>query len=532
MDSRPETILSNLLKKRLKDLGYSSLRKFHRERPSLGLSYEALRQAVYGSHVPRPETLFRILGSMQFTPNQIRKIGGMHYGEYLPIPTSDTGIRPEPPPIAAGGPRNEPGDRPKTESVAIAHGIADDPVESASRLSALLPGIPVSGNEDFWEMVETLATLAERKSRRAAERPVEQPLLFAGEPEAIYQFLVRKNRIPPFLSRGETLSLEFVEGVDYRDRFRGALLGSAIGEAFGEFTQGLTGRDVEELFGGFDVLPPAASPRWASRHHESTLLAVANSFLPDGILDPERTARAIARTVRRDDPPGLSGFARNFLERGIAWHDAGEAEPESAPAVAVLPLALLRAGTFRRLKLEAGILASLSHVHPTAIAGAIGQACAVARVLHTPASALDVLSFSRSISHVVSGIEPERGARTRTGRSATSVGRRLGADLPALLLRRASVREMQESLGNGTAAQEGIPFALGCFLRSPGEFAGSVLSAVREGGDSRSTAAITGALCGAYVGESAIPQAFLDRLPERKELEEAADGLYALARRG
>ncbi len=90
MDSQAGTILSTLLKKRLKSLGYPSLRKFHADRPGLGLSYEVLRQVVYGGHVPRPETLFRILGSMQFSSSQVRKICGMHYGDYLPIPSAAT----------------------------------------------------------------------------------------------------------------------------------------------------------------------------------------------------------------------------------------------------------------------------------------------------------------------------------------------------------------------------------------------------------------------------------------------------------
>ena len=379
-------------------------------------------------------------------------------------------------------------------------------------------------------MVEALARIAEQKVRRSAGRQAEQPLLFAGEPEAIYQFLVRKNRISPFLSRGESLAFDFADGIDYRDRFRGALLGSAVGEALGTVTQGLTPRDVQELFGELDGLPVVASARRAAAPHDSPLLSVARSLLPDGVLDPGRTADAIARAGRRDDPPGLLGFARNLLERGLPWHEAGENAPESMPAVLVLPLALLRAGNFRRLKLEAGILASLTHTHPAAIAGAIAQACAVARVLHTPASTLDVISFPRALSPVVAGIEPERGTRPRIGRSATTVGRKLGAELPALLLRRAPVQEMQEALGNGTAAHEGIPFSLGCFLRSPGEFAEAVLPAVRHGGDARAVAAMAGALCGAYIGESGIPERFLAHLPGRRELGEAAEKLLALAR--
>jgi poly(ADP-ribose) glycohydrolase ARH3 len=320
-----------------------------------------------------------------------------------------------------------------------------------------------------------------------------------------------------------------VDGIDYRDRFRGALLGSAVGEALGSLTQGLTFRDVDELFGELDALPFIASARRAAAPRDSLLLSVARSLLPNGVLDPERTANAIARASRRDDPPGLSGFARNLLERGHPWHEAGENAPESIPAVLVLPVALLRAGNFRRLKLETGILASLTHIHPTAIAGAIAQACAVARILHTPASTLDVISFSRALSPVVAGIEPERGARPRIGRSVTTVGRKLGAELPALLLRRAPAQEMQEALGNGTAAHEGIPFSLGCFLRSPGDFAEAVMPAIRHGGDAGAVAAMAGALCGAYLGESGIPERFLAHLPGRRELGEAAEGLLALA---
>jgi len=537
MDSQPGTILSTLLKKRLKTLGYPSLRKFHADRPGLGLSYEVLRQVVYGGHIPRPETLFRILGSMQFSSSQVRKICGMHYGDYLPISSASTDASP-PSPAQAGAGGNEspadpgapvPAERSRQENEPSST-PPEEPGEILSRLRSSLQRIPVPGNEDFWEMVESLARIADQKVRRSAGRQAEQPLLFAGEPEAIYQFLVRKNRIPPFLSRGENLTFDFVDGIDYRDRFRGALLGSAVGEALGSLTQGLTPRDVEELFGELDALPVIASARRAAAPFDSPLLSIARSLLPDGVLDPARTADAIARAGRRDDPPGLSGFARNLLERGLPWHEAGENAPESMPAVLVLPIAMLRSGNFRRLKLETGILASLTHIHPAAIAGAVAQACAVARILHTPASTLDVISFSRSLAPVVAGIEPERGARPRIGRPATTVGRKLGAELPALLLRRAPVQEMQEALGNGTAPHEGIPFSLGCFLRSPGDFAEAVMPAVRHGGDAGAVAAMAGALCGAFLGESGIPERFLAHLPGRRELGEAAEGLLALAR--
>lgn len=540
MDSPPENILSSVLRKRLKSLGYPSLRRFHADRPALGLSYEVLRQVVYTGRVPRPETLFRILGTMQFSPSQIQKICGMHYGDYLPIPPP----APAAPPAPSATPKEPaPGDRPpsgeeasrpdrgRPEPETPGTGL-EDPGETLSRLKAALPQIPLPGNEDLWEMAQTVARLAEQKVRKAAARHAEQPLLFAGEPEAVYQFLVRKGRIPPFLSRGEGLSLGFVEGIDYRDRYAGAVLGAAVGDAMGAVTQGLTPRDIEELYGEVESLPEALSARGApGAVPASLLLAVAASLLPDGLLDPARTGDAIARAVRREDPPGLAGFARNVVERGLPWHEAGESQPEGAPAVHVLPVALLRAGSFRRLKLESGILAAITHPHPAAIAATIAQACAVAKVLHAQEGTLDVLSFPRALAPAVAGMEPERGGKPRSSRPPATVGRRLGAELPALLLRRAPVAEMREALGNGPPPHESVPFAIGCFLRSPGDFPEAVLRAVNQGGDARAVASLTGALCGAYVGASGIPGRFLERLPRRGELEEAAVALLALARR-
>jgi len=531
MGEQPENVLSELLKKRLKTLGYPSLRKFHADRPGMRLSYEILRQVVYTGHVPRPETLFKILGSMQFSSSQIQKICGMHYGDYLPIPNSTPGPSPSP----ASAPKERPASAvPSAEEIQGAQGtqLLEDPGDTISRLRAALPQIPGPGNEDFWELLQSVARIAEQKVRRGASRQAEQPLLFAGEPEAIYQFLVRKNRIPPFLSRGEDLPLNYGEGIDYRDRFLGSMLGAAVGDALGATTQGLTSRDIQELYGEVNDIPEIHSARGVpSTTPASPLLSVARAFLPDGVLDPAKMAEAVARSVRRDDAAGLQGFARNFLERGLPWNEAGENLPESAPAALVLPLALLRAGNFRRLKLEAGILASLSHPNPAAIAGAIAQACALAKALHCPTGFLDVLSFPRTLSPVVSGIEPERGQKPRVGRAPATVGRKLGAELPALLLRRAPVGEMQESLGNGESAHEGIPFALGCFLRSPGDFAETVLNAVRQGGDARVIGALAGALCGAYVGREGIPERFLSRLPLRDEISHAAEALHALAAR-
>jgi len=93
--------------------------------------------------------------------------------------------------------------------------------------------------------------------------------------------------------------------------------------------------------------------------------------------------------------------------------------------------------------------------------------------------------------------------------------KKAGAELPALLLRRAPVQEMQEALGNGTAAHEGSPFSLGCFLRSPGDFAEGGPAGGPPRWDARAVGAMA-ARCAAPTSGVGIPEHFLARLPGRR----------------
>ena len=539
----PEKILSKILKKRVGELGYASLLKFHSDRKELACSYELLRQVVYAGRVPKSETLLRILQAMRFGPAQARKIMELHYRGYVPrdviapapAGTSVEDLSPES--------RETVGDASSDPAAASAAGEGErpaaaaslhDPGEIAARIARSLHRIPLTGNEDFWEIVRQIAGIADRKVQEITRRKEDQPLLFEKEPEVIYHFLVRRAKIPPYLSRGELLRLEFGEGIDYRDRFRGSLLGAAIGETLGKPAQGLSARDIRELYGRIEGYAPVHSrvrePADGTASPPSCLL-LARSLLRQGRVDPEEIAVLLATAPGRSRGSSEAEFAANVTDRGFPWFESGVNAADSAPASWVAPLSLLRAADFRLLKLDAGILASITHPNAAAIAGAIAQAAAIARLLHTPRGALDVLGFARVVSPTITGIEPDRATRSRQSRQSPTLLRKLGTELAALLLRRAEIEEMQESLGNGPAVQEGLPFAWAAFLRSPESFDEAVVPAANLGNDAEGVASMAGSLCGAYVGASAIPERLLSRLPWRKELEGAADGLLSLARR-
>jgi ADP-ribosyl-[dinitrogen reductase] hydrolase len=534
-------ILSNILSKRVESLGYPSLRRFHADRKELDCSYELLRQVVHAGRIPRSETLLRILQAMRFTPSQARKIMEIHYRGYVPEEDSSSKLPPdtgEAKPVEARETA-----APEAGGLASVESIAEgadrqaalslhDPGDIASRLTRSLQRIPLQGNEDFWEILRQVTGIAERKLQDLARRKDDQPLLFEKEPEVIYHFLVRRAKIPPYLSKGENLPLEFTGGIEYGDRFRGALLGAAIGELLARPGQGLSPRDIRELYGRIDGYAPLRSqaPPDVGNPCPPAPLLLARSLLLQRRVDPEEIARRFAAAPGLDRGDSFAEFSANLADRGYPWFESGVNAADSAPASWIVPLALLRAGDFRRLKMEAGIVASITHPNAAAVAGAIAQATAVARLLHTPSGSLDVLGFARGISPAIAGIEPDRAAKSRQSRQSPTLLRKLGTELAALLLRRAESEEMQESLGNGTAVQEGLPFAWACFLRAPESFDEAVLPAVNLGNDALGVASIAGSMCGAYIGASAIPERLLSGLPWRKELETAADGLLALAR--
>jgi ADP-ribosylglycohydrolase len=74
-----------------------------------------------------------------------------------------------------------------------------------------------------------------------------------------------------------------------------------------------------------------------------------------------------------------------------------------------------------------------------------------------------------------------------------------------------------------------VLWSLYAFLRSPDDYLEAVATAIAAGGDTDSTAAMTGAIAGARLGQEALPAALVARLEDRGEWR--ATELEGLARR-
>ena len=81
-------------------------------------------------------------------------------------------------------------------------------------------------------------------------------------------------------------------------------------------------------------------------------------------------------------------------------------------------------------------------------------------------------------------------------------------------------------LGKGWVGDEALAIAVYCVLKHSDSFEDAIIASVNHRGDSDSTGAITGNILGAALGLNAIPQKYLDRLELKDVLLELADDLF------
>ena len=83
-----------------------------------------------------------------------------------------------------------------------------------------------------------------------------------------------------------------------------------------------------------------------------------------------------------------------------------------------------------------------------------------------------------------------------------------------------------EELGEGWVAEETLAIALYCSLKYSDDFEKAIIASVNHSGDSDSTGAVTGNILGAYLGLKGIPQKYLDNLELKDVILDMADDLY------
>lgn len=281
-------------------------------------------------------------------------------------------------------------------------------------------------------------------------------------------------------------------------RVRGALLGTAVGDALGLPFEGLPPHRIARWLGARGTL---RHRMWLGRGmisddtEHAYLVAWALSVGGD-------FSHNLARGLRRwflAAPPGIGlGTLRACLKLclGVGPTRSGVFSAGNGPAMRAPILGVLADRTRLRALVHAST--TLTHTDPRAEEGALAVALAAHLSAQHPASQ-PVRPLLAQVQEAVSGAELS--AHLRTVAVALDTGQSPEALVAAMGL--------PGKAGVSGYINHTVPVALFLWARG-GDLSDAIEDAIRLGGDTDSVAAIVGGLVGAHRGEAAIPPAWLD----------------------
>jgi len=283
--------------------------------------------------------------------------------------------------------------------------------------------------------------------------------------------------------------------IDLKSKFRGALLGTAVGDALGAPVEGRSMEKVRSVYGEEKV--------WTmvnGRYTDDTemMIGVAESLIRIRGFNGADMARTFIQNfdVKRGYGPGSTGALR-MIREGENWDTAskklfgGEGSYGNGAAMRIAPVGLFYYDDTDALREAAYKSSMITHSHELGKEGAALQAFAVALAVRGQKEGM----LSELEAFVQNNVYKEK------------------IRLIGLLLEKAppTKKEVIAKLGNGMAAFNSVPTAIHSFLHA-GSFEEGVVSAVSLGGDTDTIGAMSGAISGAYYGDSAIPREWVKQL--------------------
>ncbi|MDP9474905.1 MAG: ADP-ribosylglycohydrolase family protein [Actinomycetota bacterium] len=304
-----------------------------------------------------------------------------------------------------------------------------------------------------------------------------------------------------------------------RERFRGCLVGQALGDALGFVVEGQPAsfcrRYVEERLEGGRVLGVGRRPYPFGQYSDDTQLAreLMQSYAARGRFDPEDYAGRIAAIFSEGRIVGRGRATEEAAERlaqGVPWEEAGTPPPSAGNGSAMRagPVGLFFHDDLDPLAEAAREQGIITHRDTRCSAGAIAVAGGVALALGE--GRVDRLDFLGRLSELTVRVEAPF-AEALMGLSGW-VG--LPPEEAVVRISRVGLEGDPEDGWGGISpfVVPSVLWSLYSFLRSPEDYRQTIRTAIAVGGDVDTTAAMAGAISGAYLGLEAIPHNLARRL--------------------
>jgi poly(ADP-ribose) glycohydrolase ARH3 len=289
-----------------------------------------------------------------------------------------------------------------------------------------------------------------------------------------------------------------------QDKFRGAILGCFLGDAFGA---GFEGMSPDKALFHLNVL----SKKFPRQYTDDTdmTLALAESISESGKIDPEGIAKhfSLSCDLTRGYAIGTIKAVLG-LRGGLKWDQVArigfrEGSFGNGAAMRVSPVGLFYHHDLDGLRKAAIEQSNITHVHPRGQWGAVMQAASVGfAVTQNPDESFAGEKMVINLREVLWGGPIEYMRALNKIEEMVNKGKRLEA------------REVVQFLGNGVEAHFSVPSV--CYIASTysPDFCDAIRAAISLGGDTDTIAGMVGAIVGSHVGEKGLPMEWIEQLED------------------
>jgi ADP-ribosylglycohydrolase len=330
-----------------------------------------------------------------------------------------------------------------------------------------------------------------------------------------------------------------------KDRFSGCLIGQCLGDATGFVAEGFSPeacrRYVEDYLKTGRVGEFGRFPFCFGQYSDDSQLAreLIQSYVTCKKFDPSDYAERIKLIFAEKRIVGF-GYstkeAAKRLVRGIPWQESGTSPPSAGngSAMRAAPIGLFFLNNLQALIQAAHNQGCITHKDPRCSAGAVAISGAVALVLQE--KTITPNSFISSLADWTRKIEPGFASELMELIKYLS----MPPEEAVTYISKAglAIDYMDEDGWQGISpfVISSVLWSLYSFLRTPDDYWETICTAIRVGGDVDTTAAMAGAISGAYLGIGAIPSDLSHCLTDRKtwgydELVELAHQCYEIRMR-
>jgi ADP-ribosylglycohydrolase len=318
-----------------------------------------------------------------------------------------------------------------------------------------------------------------------------------------------------------------------RARYRGCLIGGAIGDALGRPGEGKSPARIQQQYGELRDFHAwrgwTSGPKGTITDDTQLTMEVARTYLATGCLDPSDFAMRVGTWLDIGRGKGHTCTEAALLIRaGHPWFETGRESAGNGSAMRASPVGLARLHSLDLLRQEAMLSCVVTHADKLAVASTVAMAFSVAYLVRVSAGALALEHFAGALVASLDGVHDAAYLERRQDPPPQRV--RLSeriTDVASWLDR--SWQEVTAYTWTGAYVLESLPAAIWFFLRYSDDPEECLVRAASVGHDSDTIAAMAGNMIGAYHGLEALPERWRSDLEYYDELIDMADGLLELA---